>query len=65
MRHLDDVLNLENQMKRAHLTLFIRLKNELTQQQQAKLYQLKEQMRRHGDRDSQSARQKRLDKSGG
>ncbi|MBI4622373.1 MAG: periplasmic heavy metal sensor [Verrucomicrobia bacterium] len=40
LAQLDKVLRLENDMKRGQLTLLIRLKNELTTEQQAKLKEL-------------------------
>ncbi|HNR11816.1 MAG TPA: periplasmic heavy metal sensor [Thermodesulfobacteriota bacterium] len=49
LAQLDKVLSLENKIKRARLTLMIRLKNKLTPEQQAKLVELKgKQHRVHG-----------------
>jgi Spy/CpxP family protein refolding chaperone len=51
MSQLDGVLELENQIKRAHLTLFVRIKNVLSPEQQEKIYHIKRQMRRQGEHD--------------
>lgn len=45
LAQLDKVLNLENKIKRARLTLMIRLKNQLTPEQQTRLVELKGQNR--------------------
>ena len=44
----DKIMNLEGDMKRLHLTLLIRIKNKLTPEQQAKLKEMKNQMRGDG-----------------
>ncbi len=43
LAELDKVLNLEREIKRAQLSLVIRIKNQLTPEQQAKLRELKQQ----------------------
>ena len=43
LEQVDRVLNIERQIKHAQLTLMIRIKNQLTEQQQAKLGQLRRQ----------------------
>jgi Spy/CpxP family protein refolding chaperone len=40
---LDNVLQIEKQVKKAQITLMVRIKNKLTAEQQAKLKQIKEQ----------------------
>lgn len=43
LEQVDRVLNIERQIKHAQLTLMIRIKNQLTEQQQAKRGQLRRQ----------------------
>jgi Spy/CpxP family protein refolding chaperone len=49
LRQADQVMSAEERLKKAHLTLLIRIKNELTPAQQEKLRQLRPQ--RHGSPD--------------
>ena len=43
LEQLDNVLQIEKQVKKTQITLMIRIKNKLTPEQQAKLKQIKEQ----------------------
>ena len=43
LEQLDNVLQIEKQVKKAQITLMVRIKNKLTAEQQAKLKQIKEQ----------------------
>ena len=41
LAQLDKILNLEREIKRAHFTLIVRLKNALTPEQQTRLQEIK------------------------
>ncbi len=48
LEQLDTVLSLEHQIKKTHLSLVIRIKNQLSPEQQQTLMRLKERMRSQG-----------------
>ena len=50
MAQLDKVLDSEREIKAVHMQMFIRLKNQLTQDQQTKLQTIRNTMRPDGDR---------------
>jgi len=46
LAQLDKILNLEREIKRAHFTLIVRLKNSLTLEQQTRLQELKRKLQK-------------------